>query len=818
MAKRTFLQLIFLMVTVVCFGQPVTITPPSATIEPGGSVTLTASGALYYMWSPATGLSTTEGPVTVASPMVTTTYTCSGYAPGLESVVNGNFDQGNVGFTSSYQYSSNLYGEGTYYVDSDASLHHPDFVGHGHGGTGNFMMVNGATSPGTNVWTEQISVQPNTNYAFSTWVCTLAGTSNEVAWLQFSINGQQLGEIFTAPANMNEWRQFYELWNSGNSTTATITILNQNTVGSGNDFGLDDVSFCEIVLVGAPQCTVTVNTMSAGNDLQRTCFGEAVEIPFLDNDQLMGSCNDFGCQIIQQAANGTATYDNSVMTYAPNTGFSGSDQFRYRITCGEHSAEATVFITVDPEFRETYTGTACDTFTWHGQHFTHSIDTTWTVENVAANGCDSIYELHLTVYYANEVTLNEVSICPNLLPYNFYGENYFGPVDVTVMDTDIHGCDSAVRLVLTINDYYIPPTEVVYRCYETTPSYTWNPIGDYEITYTADGFYTDTLPTEDCDGIFTLELHFMQIPEEEYYAPIVCDTYTWPVNGQTYTADCDDYFYESLDPFPCQLTYHLHLIVNTQEMLDTVYYNNGQCDSIPVHWFGQDTVFYASTVYTFTGETEDGCYREQTYCIEGMGYTPQPIIECANPNIQEPHYPITATEFNVQQYTYFVSDPVSDTSWLNSQCEWSISKESWLIIPSDDNRSCTVYAMDWMEDTVWLNYKAVNTCSGPDGVIAKYWLKPSFYGIGEQETSLPVVNIVPNPNNGQMEIRLERLTGKHVVKVFDMTGVKIDQFEINDHSENQTLQYDLQGHASGAYFFVVTGREGTVTKKVVVFN
>ena len=260
MAKRTFLQLIFLMVTVVCFGQPVTITPPSATIEPGGSVTLTASGALYYMWSPATGLSTTEGPVTVASPMVTTTYTCSGYAPGLESVVNGNFDQGNVGFTSSYQYSSNLYGEGTYYVDSDASLHHPDFVGHGHGGTGNFMMVNGATSPGTNVWTEQISVQPNTNYAFSTWVCTLAGTSNEVAWLQFSINGQQLGEIFTAPANMNEWRQFYELWNSGNSTTATITILNQNTVGSGNDFGLDDVSFCEIVLVGAPQGTVTVNT------------------------------------------------------------------------------------------------------------------------------------------------------------------------------------------------------------------------------------------------------------------------------------------------------------------------------------------------------------------------------------------------------------------------------------------------------------------------------------------------------------------------------------------------------------------------------
>ena len=166
--KRFILFVLFFLSVAVSFAQPVVINPPSANIQPGQSVTLTASGAMYYQWSPATGLSTTEGPVTVASPTVTTTYTCEGYAPGAESVVNGDFEQGNVGFISAYEYNSNLWNEGTYFVDSDASLHHENFHGYGHGGSGNFMMVNGSISPGTNVWTEQISVNPNKWYAFST--------------------------------------------------------------------------------------------------------------------------------------------------------------------------------------------------------------------------------------------------------------------------------------------------------------------------------------------------------------------------------------------------------------------------------------------------------------------------------------------------------------------------------------------------------------------------------------------------------------------------------------------------------------------------
>jgi gliding motility-associated-like protein len=42
--------------------------------------------------------------------------------------------------------------------------------------------------------------------------------------------------------------QFYTTWNSGNSTTATISIVNKNTEIQGNDFALDDISFAPVFI------------------------------------------------------------------------------------------------------------------------------------------------------------------------------------------------------------------------------------------------------------------------------------------------------------------------------------------------------------------------------------------------------------------------------------------------------------------------------------------------------------------------------------------------------------------------------------------
>jgi photosystem II stability/assembly factor-like uncharacterized protein len=66
-------------VTVVVNKLPVVkVTPTQASICKGDKAMLNASGAMSYLWSPATGLSSTTDPFVLASPTVSTTYTVSG--------------------------------------------------------------------------------------------------------------------------------------------------------------------------------------------------------------------------------------------------------------------------------------------------------------------------------------------------------------------------------------------------------------------------------------------------------------------------------------------------------------------------------------------------------------------------------------------------------------------------------------------------------------------------------------------------------------------------------------------------------------------
>lgn len=58
------------------------VTPDSATICQGGSVTLNATGGNnVYNWSPSSGLNTTTGPTVIANPTTTTTYTATSSTP-----------------------------------------------------------------------------------------------------------------------------------------------------------------------------------------------------------------------------------------------------------------------------------------------------------------------------------------------------------------------------------------------------------------------------------------------------------------------------------------------------------------------------------------------------------------------------------------------------------------------------------------------------------------------------------------------------------------------------------------------------------------
>ncbi|MEQ1746820.1 MAG: PKD domain-containing protein, partial [Saprospiraceae bacterium] len=223
--------------------------PPSPT-QLDGSI---SGDFLNFTWSPTTGMTgaNTLNPTVAVTGNATYVLTARAVDLNTNLIVNGDFESGNTGFTSDYIYMpGNLVPEGVYDVLANPQDDHPGFApcpDH-TSGTGNMMAVNGSGTPNQDVWCQTVNVQPNTLYAFSAWVTTLVTASP--ALLQFSINGSTIGPIFSAPNTNCTWLNFYSTWNSGANTTATICILNQNTVLGGNDFALDDIVF-------SPVCTVT---------------------------------------------------------------------------------------------------------------------------------------------------------------------------------------------------------------------------------------------------------------------------------------------------------------------------------------------------------------------------------------------------------------------------------------------------------------------------------------------------------------------------------------------------------------------------------
>ena len=129
-----------------------------------------------------------------------------------------------------------------------------------------------------------------------------------------------------------------------------------------------------------------------------------------------------------------------------------------------------------------------------------------------------------------------------------------------------------------------------------------------------------------------------------------------------------------------------------------------------------------------------------------------------------------------------------------------------------------VYAMDWVPDSICLSFKAVNSCSSSDGVIAEYWLHPSFYGVEEQEAYPAAVSVIPNPNNGQMRLQFDNLQGDINIKVYSLTGNLVDAFELKTIKTGETCEYSMKRLMDGIYFFTISDGKRSVTKKVVVIH
>jgi hypothetical protein len=181
---------------------------------------------------------------------------------GTNLIVNGDFEQGNTGFTTQYRYSpGTLGGAQSYDVVSNPGKDRPNDInppnyGDHTTGTGLMMAVNGATTANQIVWSETVAVAAHSDYDFSLWLSSWF--SGSPATLDIRFNNVSVGTP-AASSTVGLWQKFSTAWNSGGSTSVTINIIDTNLADIGSDFALDDIS-----LTAAPSTSAPI-TLSISN-------------------------------------------------------------------------------------------------------------------------------------------------------------------------------------------------------------------------------------------------------------------------------------------------------------------------------------------------------------------------------------------------------------------------------------------------------------------------------------------------------------------------------------------------------------------------
>ena len=168
--------------------------------------------------------------------------------------------------------------------------------------------------------------------------------------------------------------------------------------------------------------------------------------------------------------------------------------------------------------------TACESYEWHGQTYTASGD--YTFAYTASNGCASVDTLRLTIN--NHITDTTVVACDQYVWYANPGVTYTESLDDTVTYTDANGCTGETVLHLTINNSVtvvedITTTDGSYRLYGRLYLAEFND--------TIDSLYTSTVTG--CDSLHRTHLvvtHYQYV----YDNAAECGVYTWNRNNHTY--------------------------------------------------------------------------------------------------------------------------------------------------------------------------------------------------------------------------------------------------------------------------------------------
>ena len=440
-----------------------------------------------------------------------------------------------------------------------------------------------------------------------------------------------------------------------------------------------------------------------------------------------------------------------------------------------------------------------------------------TLESV--HGCDSIIRLNLIQDPSYEVEIWE-STCEGGPGY-YYNGDYLQPSAQAYPYhfTTALGCDSTVYLHIEEAEY----NSKTYNVSICATEYTWASNG---LTYYETGTYCDTISYPgSCDSTLILNLELRPSYNIEV-RETSCDSYRWKDDAYNVDMTFNEstvYTHHFINSYGCDSEATLYLTVNDHDETEFTLTEEENCDSFYWDPQGHEIVYtdHDDWEYNMSGEYHR-TYKNVHDCdslvtmYAQFEYTPHPTeIHPMDALNDAPHWVVTATEFQINSYDFNLWDINPNCHW--DSVSWSFSQPlNWVLEPfGDKHQCCKIYVLNHVDDTVWLEAHAFNRCAPDEGITQRYWLVCSFYGIEENEATTNF-DVIPNPNNGQMRLNFESLSGKAVIRVYDMRGTLIDKFETYNSDGPSSLNYDMKKCSNGIYFFVATSKEGTKAKKVVI--
>ena len=245
MNLRAHISVAFLLCISFSYAQcNVAVGQDSLTACVGDTIFLNASGADEYEWFHDASLScdTCSAPYIILTD--TSTYVVvKGTSSFSQMATNGNFSSGNTGFLTAYTYNAtSIWNEGTYAVGPNPNAVHPNFSSWGDHttGTGNYMLVNGSTGGNKILWRQIVSFPPGVQVTMRWWMLTFVTPAGSV---QLKLSGTNIGNAASTPNSTGVWAQTTRTFTVPASGNATINLVTTSAALSGNDFGIDDISF-----------------------------------------------------------------------------------------------------------------------------------------------------------------------------------------------------------------------------------------------------------------------------------------------------------------------------------------------------------------------------------------------------------------------------------------------------------------------------------------------------------------------------------------------------------------------------------------------